>query len=120
MTQNFGAQNYPVPATHKGLGITSFVIGVLAIFLDVVIFAVAGYLKQTGQQTPAVNMIVGSAILLLLLACLLGVILGIVGAADRTSKKVFPVLGIILCALVLLLTVGLVTWGIMMVRQGLA
>jgi len=104
---------------HDGMGIASFIIGVVSIFADVGIFAVAGYLKATGQQTPAINMIVGSCILLLLGICLLGIGLGIAGAADRTSKKVFPVLGIIICASVLLFTGALVGYGIWMVQHGL-
>jgi hypothetical protein len=104
---------------HGGLGVTSFVIGALSIFLDFGIFGVAGYLKSSGQQTPTVNMVVGVAILSLLGVCLLGIGLGIAGAADRTSKKAFPVLGIILCTLVFLVTGGLVAVGIAMVRQGL-
>jgi hypothetical protein len=103
---------------HGGLGVTSFIIGVLSIFVDLGIFGVAGYLKQSGQQTPAVNMIVGSCILLLLGVCLLGLGLGIAGAADRTSKKIFPIFGIIICAAVFLLTCALVDVGIWMVRQG--
>jgi hypothetical protein len=104
---------------HGGLGIASFIIGVLSIFVDFGVFGVAGYLRQTGQQTPAVNMIVGSSILLLLVVCLLGTGLGIAGAADRTSKKVFPILGIVLCTGVFLLTGALVAIGIAMVRQRL-
>ncbi len=102
------------------MGITSFVIGVLSIFLDFGIFAVAGYMKASGQQTPAVNKIVGTSILLLLGVCLLGIGLGIAGAADRTSKKAFPVIGIVLGTAVFLLTGALVAIGIAMVRQGLA
>jgi len=92
---------------------------VLSIFVDFGVFGVAGYLRQTGQQTPAVNMVVGSSILLLLVVCLLGIGLGIAGAADRTSKKVFPILGIVLCTGVFLLTAALVAIGIAMVRQRL-
>jgi len=103
---------------HGGLGVTSFVIGILAIVVDVAIFGIAGYLKQSGQQTPTVNMIVGSCILLLLGVCLLGLGLGIAGAADRTSKKIFPVFGIIICTIVFLATGALVGVGIWMVRQG--
>jgi hypothetical protein len=108
-----------VAKRHGGLGVTSFTIGVLSIFADVAVFGTAGYLKQNGQQTPTVNMIVGFAILLLLGVCLLGIGLGIAGAADRTSKKALPVLGIIICALVFLLTAGLVGYGIWMVQHGL-
>jgi hypothetical protein len=104
---------------HGGLGVTSFIIGVLSIFLDVGIFGVAGYMKQSGQQTPNVNMVVGLCILLLLGLCLLGIGLGIGGAADRTSKKGFPIAGIILCTLVLVLTGGLVAVGIAMIQRGL-
>ena len=104
---------------HGGLGIASFVIGVLSIFVDFAIFGIAGHLKNTGQETQTVNMIVGFAILVLLGVCLLGLGLGIAGAVDRTSKKVFPVLGIVLCTFVFLATAALVAIGIMMVRQGL-
>ena len=112
----YGNQGNPVALRHGGLGIASFVIGVLSIFIDIGIFAVAGYMQMSGRQTPAVNVIVGASMLLLLGVCLLGIGLGIAGAVDRTSKKAFPVLGIVLSTLVVLITAGLVTYGIMKVR----
>jgi hypothetical protein len=101
---------------HGGLGIASFIIGVVLIFIDFGIFTIAAVLKATGQQTQASNIVLGACILLLGCFCLLGIGLGIAGAADRTSKKAFPVLGIILCAGVFLITAGLVTIGIMKVK----
>jgi|SRR5580658_3982614 hypothetical protein len=103
---------------HGGLGIASFIIGVLSIILDFGIFTIAGIIKASGQQTPAVNMIVGACMFLLLGLCLLGIGLGIAGAVDKTSRKAFPVIGIVLCAGVFVLTVVLVAIGIAMVRHG--
>ena len=102
------------------MGIASFAIGMLTLFLDVGVFGIAGYLKENGQQTPTENAIIGSCILLVFGVCLLGIGLGIAGAVDRTSKKVFPIIGIVLCTGVFLLTGALVAVGIMMVMRGLA
>jgi hypothetical protein len=56
--------------------------------------------------------IAGAVILLLIGVCLLGIALGIGGAASRRSKKVFPVLGIIICTTILLVMCGIVALGL--------
>jgi hypothetical protein len=107
-----------VTRRHGGLGVTSFILGILSVFLVAGFFGFAGYASQTGQQTEQVNLIAGIMILLLFGMSLLGIGLGIGGAASRTSKKVFPVFGIVLCAAAFLIAAGLVGLGTLMMRHG--
>ena len=99
---------------HKGLGIASFIICLFALILIFLLFAVAGALKSQGRSTPEVNMVVGSALFVFLFLDIVGVALGIAGLFDRGSKKVFPVLGVVIGAVILLATIGLVLFGLKM------
>jgi hypothetical protein len=104
-----------VARRHGGLGIASFLIGLVSLLIDIGVLVAATYLAARGQPTQQELMIIGGILLLTLVACLLGVGLGIAGAASKTSKKGFPVFGIILCVLVVLIVAGLMALG---ARQG--
>jgi hypothetical protein len=102
---------------HKGLGIASFVVALAVLVLIFFLFLVAGVMHNAGASTPAANAIVGSGIFFLWFLDLVAVGLGIGGAVDRNSKKIFPILGIVIAAITLLLSVALVLIGIHMASQ---
>jgi hypothetical protein len=99
---------------HGGLGVTSFVMSVVVLVLIVVLFGVAGAMKAAGTATPATNVVVGLAIIVLWVLDLVAIALGIAGAIDNTSKKVFPILGLVLAVGTAVISAGLVVIGMHM------
>jgi hypothetical protein len=95
---------------HKGLGIASFVIGLVVFFLIFLLFGIAGALKNAGRSE--FDSIVGLALFFFWFLDAVGIALGIAGVFDRTSKKTFPILGIAIGAVVLLLSGAAVLIGL--------
>ncbi len=104
----------PQPRSHKGLGIASFVIALSVLVLTFLLFLVAGVMHNAGAATATANAIIGSTIFFLWFLDLVAVGLGIGGAVDRRSKKVFPILGIAIGSITLVLSVALVLIGLQM------
>jgi hypothetical protein len=99
---------------HKGLGIASFIIGVTCLITVMVLVGIAGVATNAGRATPEFNMIVGLGMISAVFVDLIGIALGIFGAADRSSKKVYPVLGLVLNVLVVALFTALLIIGLSM------
>jgi hypothetical protein len=99
---------------HKGLGIASFLIGLVCLITAMGLLAVAGLTAHAGKATPEFNMIIGLGMFAIVFADLLGVVLGIFGAADRASKKVYPALGLVLNVMVVALFTALLIIGLSM------
>jgi hypothetical protein len=97
---------------HKGLGIASFVIAIVVLVLVFLLFLIAGVMKTSGAATPTANAVIGSLIFLLWLIDVVGVAIGIAGVMDRTAKKTFPVLGIVIGGAVLVLSIILIVIGL--------
>lgn len=104
-------ENHTTARSHKGTGIASFVVGVSCVTLVMGLIGTAGVMAKSGKLTPEFGMIVGLGIILSFGAELVGLGLGIFGAADRSSKKVYPVLGLILNATILMLVGALIFIG---------
>ena len=100
--------------THKGTGIASFIIGVTCLILVMALIGTAGVMANTGRMTPELNMIIGLGIICACFVDLIGIVLGLFGATDRSSKKVYPVLGLILNIVVVMLFVALLVIGLSM------
>lgn len=107
-------ENPSVIRGHKGLGIASFAIGVICLIAVMGLVVVAGVTTNAGRATPAFNMIVGLGMISAVFVDLIGIVLGIFGAADRSSKKVYPVLGLVLNGLVVALFTALMIIGLSM------
>ena len=101
-----------VALRHKGLGIASFVIAIVVLVLVFLLFLIAGVMKTSGAATPTANAVIGSLIFLLWLIDVVGVAIGIAGVMDRTAKKTFPVLGIVIGGAVLVLSIILIVIGL--------
>ncbi|HZO46235.1 MAG TPA: hypothetical protein VFB68_10105 [Xanthobacteraceae bacterium] len=107
-------ENQTATRTHKGTGIASFIIGVTCIITIMVLIGIAGVMTNTGRATPELNMIIGLGMITACFVDLIGIGLGIFAAADRSSKKVYPVLGLILNLVVVALFVALLIIGLSM------
>jgi hypothetical protein len=102
---------------HKGLGIASFVIALICLVLILMLFGIAGAMTNAGKATPEFNTIIGFGLFFAWFVDVVGVALGIAGALDRSSKKVFPVLGLVFGIGILVLSVALVVVGISMAAR---
>lgn len=107
-------ENPSVTRAHKGLGIASFIVGVTCLITVMGLVVVAGVTTNAGRATPEFNMIVGLGMISAVFVDLIGIVLGIFGAADRSSKKVYPVLGLVLNVLVVALFTALLIVGLSM------
>jgi hypothetical protein len=107
-------ENPSVIRAHKGLGIASFIIGVTCLITVMGLVVVAGVTTNAGRATPEFNMIIGLAMISAVFIDLIGIVLGVFGAADRSSKKVYPVLGLVLNVLVVALFAALLVIGLSM------
>ena len=100
---------------HSGLGIASFVVGLLAGIVEFAILAAAGVIEVStpggmDENSPAA-VLIGLGLLAGLALSLLGVGLGIGGLTQR-RKKVFAVLGVVVSLLVTLAVAGLLVVGL--------
>mgnify|MGYP001447824293 CR=1 FL=1 len=107
-------ENQTVIRTHKGTGIASFIIGVICVITIMMLVGIAGVMTSTGRATPEFNTILGLGMISACFVDLIGIALGVFGAADRSSKKVYPVLGLILNVLVVALFAALMIVGLSM------
>ena len=107
-------ENPSVTRGHKGLGIASFVIGVICLITVMGLVVTAGVVTNAGRATPEFNTIVGLSMISVVFVDLVGIVLGIFGAANRSSKKVYPVLGLVLNVLVVALFTALLIIGLSM------
>lgn len=104
------------PLKHSGWGIASFVTGIAAGLLLVVLVVVAGVMQASTpggiDESSASAIIVGLGIMG---ACVLGLVaigLGIAGLVQKRRRKLFAVLGVVLpvaelLGIVLLMVIGL-------------
>src|SRR5262245_8892875 len=95
----YGQPTGDVAAKHSGLGVASFVLGLLAglgIFILIVVAAVMEA-KRPGaldnEKAPE-TMLVGLMAIAALGGVVLGLILGIAGLVQRDRKKLFAILGL--------------------------
>jgi hypothetical protein len=107
-------ENPSVLRGHKGLGIASFIIGVICLITVMGLVVVAGVVTNAGRATPEFNTVMGLGMISAVFVDLIGIVLGIFGAADRSSKKVYPVLGLIINVLVVALFSALLIVGLSM------
>ena len=97
---------------HKGVGITSFIIGVTSTICFLALLGAAGVLSNTGKFTEDLKLILGLGMMSAFLVDLIGIALGVFGAADRSSKKTYPVLGLTLNIGILVLFASLIAIGL--------
>ena len=102
----------------SGLGITSFVLAILAGVFAIVLIGVAGYIEASrpggmNEESP-VAMIVGLSMFAIVGMCFLGLCLGIAALFQSNRSKVFAIIGVIFNLMVVLGIVGLALLGMSM------
>lgn len=103
----------PEPQKHSGVGIASFIIGMVVGGVQLVLVVVAAAMVMGGASEDSPQMmVVGCSFLVGMAANLVGIVLGIVGAVQKNRKKVFSILGLTINALVLLGLLGLMVIGL--------
>lgn len=107
-------ENQASVRAHNGTGIASFIIGVTCVILMLALIGTAGVMTKAGKLTPELTMIIGLGMMSACFVDLIGVALGFFGAVDRSSKKVYPVLGLVLNIGILVLFAALVAIGLSM------
>ena len=85
------------PEQHSGLGITSFILGMLSACLMVACFLVAGVLEsQPGGIQDQAATLVGSGMIFVFFLCFVAAALGVAGLFQDNRKRVFAGLGLAL------------------------
>jgi hypothetical protein len=107
-------ENQATIRTHKGKGIASFALGVTSVVGILALIGAAAVMTKTGKLTPELNVILGLGMISAVFVDLIGIGLGFFGAADRTSKKTYPALGLALNIGILVLFAVLVVIGLSM------
>ena len=102
--------------THSGLGIASFILGVIAGIAMIALIVVAAAMSaqapggELDENSPGA-ITVGCSLIIAAGMALLGLILGIVGAIQQGRKKLFSVLGIVFNGGMILMVVALMILG---------
>lgn len=102
--------------THSGLGIASFATSLVSAILVLALLVVAGIMEASApagldEQSPAAIGI-GCSMVLFLLCALVALGLGIGALFQKDRHKVFPILGVVVSALTLFLTLALLVIGL--------
>jgi hypothetical protein len=108
---SLGTEYQAVVQSHKGRGIASFIIGVTCIAITLLLVGI----EMSKVELPK-SMIIALGVLSSgsLCAALIGIALGFLGAKDRSSRKLYPLLGLTLNAIVLTVFVALALIGLSM------
>jgi hypothetical protein len=108
---SLGTDKQAVLRPHKRLGMASFIIGATCI---IVILLVAG-IVMIWSELPAPLMTALEIVpAVILCAALVGLGLGIFGAGDRSSRKLYPLLGIALNVIVLMVFLAVAIFGMLL------
>ena len=107
----------PADLKHSGYGIASFVISLVSgmtVFALFFFSVVLGFINKGGpEQGSPITGVMGCVLILAGLGFLIGLALGISGAAERRRKKIFTVLGIVFNALGISAVAGLIAIGML-------
>jgi glucose uptake protein GlcU len=104
-------ENQAVIPVHKWQGIASSIIGATSIIFNSLVVGIA----MTGTAPPR-PMTAALPVLSFAMLCanLIGIALGFFGAKDRSSRKLYPLLGLILNVAVVMALVALAIVGLWM------
>lgn len=102
------------PLKHSGPGITSLVLGILSLIAYIAILALAPAAADEILDNPSPEallesiyvIMIGVLVLIGLILNLIGMILAIIGLSLKNRKKIFPIIGMVIHGIVLLVIVG--------------
>lgn len=100
---------------HSGLGITTFVLGLIApigLIVCIIMAAIAEASSYGGMDPNSTEaVIIGLFLILFVILALVAVGLGIGALVQKGYKKLLPILGVVFSSVVLLLTIILMVIG---------
>jgi hypothetical protein len=103
---------------HSGLGIASFVMGLIFGLILFVLIGIAGVQEVSNpggmDENSPFAMVLGLLLLGALLMNLVGAALGLAGVLQKNRRKIFAVLGLVFNLLAVLGTGSLMVLGMMM------
>ncbi|WP_160032906.1 hypothetical protein [Paenibacillus sp. An7] len=111
----YGTFQPPVtPLKHSGPGIASLVLGILSLVTYITILALAPAAAKDILQSNSPEamlesiyvIIIGVLILVGLFLNLIGMILAIIGLTLKNQKKIFPIIGMVIHGIILLMIIG--------------
>ncbi len=111
-----GAHALPIeqPA-HSGLGVASSVIGLIVIVLDILILILVLVLasgRAGRREMQTIGAVAGVFNCLGVVACLIGLALGVGGLFQEYRNRTFAVVGAVLNGAVILLITGVLLWAL--------
>lgn len=98
---------------HSGLGITSFILGIISFIGFILSFGIAGFIYASMNYDEAAFVLVGVAIIVCFFLCIVAMILGIIGINQPERKKLFGILGLSISGVIFLLACILMAIGAM-------
>lgn len=102
---------------HSGIGISAFVLSLVAGLVLLVTVFIAGYMQATTpggvDERAASTVLTGLMLMLGILMALIAGGLGLAGTFQKTRRRLFAVLGTVLSAAQLLLVTGLMFIGLL-------
>jgi hypothetical protein len=104
----------PSRLPHSGLGVASFIISLIVIVLTVLVVLLSVVARANRAHHSTADAMLGITLLFGctgLLACVVGLSLGVAGVFQEDRNRTFAVVGIILNGLVILGTVALILIG---------
>jgi len=104
--QNYGYQGYPQqrsgpPQFHSGFGVTSFVLAMVGLLIDVIMMLMAVSIGPRMGRDAAMTM--GCAFWIGLIVHFFGAIFGLIGVLQADRKKVFGVIGLVINSVILVI-----------------
>ncbi|ACV25816.1 hypothetical protein [Kangiella koreensis] len=100
---------------HSGLGITTFVLGLIApigLIITIIMAAVAEASSYGGMDPSSSEaMVIGLFLILFVILALIAVGIGIGALVQKGYKKIFPILGVVFSSVVLVITIALMVIG---------
>jgi hypothetical protein len=105
------AENQAAIPVHKWQGIASSIIGVTSVMITLLLIGIVMSGTEPPRPVITVLQVLSSG---MLWADLIGIALGFLGAKDRASRKLYPLLGLALNVAVLMTFVVLALVGLWM------
>ena len=101
------------PLKASGLGITSFILGIVSGLSSILIIGYAGYLEisTAGDLSENAAMAIGFSMLLSLGCCFVGACLGVAAMFQTNRSKVFGAIGLAINVMIILGVIGLMILG---------
>jgi hypothetical protein len=99
-------------AKHGRLGIASFVLSLVVLVTVVALFTVATAKYVRGTETWLSDEIVGWLWVAMAVLALISIVLGVIGALSKSSNRAFALLGIVISAATVAVSVALIKSGL--------